>query len=103
MSTPNPVGTFHGEASAARGRRPRARRPMAIMVPDSCPSRATPGEKRLYRLLQDLLPDNFTVWYEPVVRGRYPDFTILADTFGLLVLEVKGWYPKQISKASDQD
>jgi hypothetical protein len=76
---------------------------MAIMVPDSCPARATQGEKRLYKLLQSLLPDNFTVWYEPVIRGRYPDFTILADTFGLLVLEVKGWYPRQISKANDQD
>jgi hypothetical protein len=76
---------------------------MAIMVPDSCPSKATAGEKRLYSLLQNILPENFTVWYEPVVQGRYPDFTILADTFGLLVLEVKGWYPKQISKATDQD
>ena len=76
---------------------------MAIMVPDSCPSKATAGEKRLYSLLQNILPDNFTVWYEPVVQGRYPDFTILADTFGLLVLEVKGWYPREISKATDQD
>ena len=37
------------------------------------------------------------------MQGRYPDFTILADTFSLLVLEIKGWYPKQISKATDQD
>jgi hypothetical protein len=76
---------------------------MAILIPDSCPGRATAGEKRLYRLLQDLLPDNFTAWYEPVVRGRYPDFTLLADTFGLLVLEVKGWYPRQITRVTDQD
>jgi Nuclease-related domain/AAA domain len=76
---------------------------MAIMVPDSCPSKATAGEKRLYGLLRDILPNNFTAWYEPVVQGRYPDFTILADTFGLLVLEVKGWYPKQIGKVTDSD
>ena len=76
---------------------------MAIMIPDSCPTKASQGEKRLYKLFQDLLPDNFSAWYEPVVQGRYPDFTLLADTFGLLVLEVKGWYPKQIAKATDQD
>ncbi len=40
---------------------------MAIMIPDSCPSRATAGEKRTYGLLRDLLPDNFIAWYEPVV------------------------------------
>jgi hypothetical protein len=32
-----------------------------------------------------------------------PRFHDLADTLGLLVLEVKGWYPKQINKATDQD
>ena len=76
---------------------------MAIMIPDSCPARATVGEKRTYGLLQDLLPDDFTVWYEPVVQGRYPDFTLLAGSFGLLVLEAKGWYPKQLIKVTDQD
>src|SRR4051794_7220307 len=76
---------------------------MAIMIPDSCPSRATAGEKRTYGLLRDLLPDNFVAWYEPVVQGRYSDFTLLADAFGLLVLEVKGWYPKQLVRVTDQD
>src|SRR3954451_6904566 len=76
---------------------------MAIMIPDSCPGGATPGEKRLFKMMRDILPDNFTAWYEPVVRGRYPDFTLLADDFGLLVLEVKGWYPGRILKATDRD
>ncbi len=35
---------------------------MAIMIPDSCPGRATAGEKRAYGLLRDVLPDNFTAW-----------------------------------------
>lgn len=76
---------------------------MVIMIPDSCPSRATAGEKRAYGLIRDVLPDNFTAWYEPVVQGRYPDFTLLADSFGLLVLEVKGWYPRQLARVTDQD
>ncbi len=73
------------------------------MLPDSCPSKATQGEKQLYRLLQDRLPDDFSVWYEPEIDGLYPDFTLLSDTFGLLTLETKGWYPAQISRVTDQD
>ena len=76
---------------------------MAIMIPEACPSRATAGEKRVFALLRDKLPGNFTVWYEPAVRGRYPDFTVLADDFGLMVLEVKGWRLGQITRATDRD
>jgi hypothetical protein len=76
---------------------------MAVMVPDACPSKASAGEKRLFRLFQDILPDNFRIWYEPVVQGRYPDFVLLADTFGLLVIEVKGWYLKEIKKVTDTE
>ena len=76
---------------------------MAIMIPETCPSKASQGEKRLFRLLAAKLPDSFTVWYEPVIQGRYPDFTILSDTFGLLLIEVKGWYPKYIRRATDHE
>ncbi|SIO61375.1 Superfamily I DNA and RNA helicases [Singulisphaera sp. GP187] len=76
---------------------------MAILIPDTCPSKATVGEKRVYGLLRDALPDNYTAWYEPVVGDRRPDFTLLADDFGLIVLEVKGWYAGQIARATDQE
>ena len=76
---------------------------MAILIPDSCPSKATAGEKRVYALLRDALPDHFTAWYEPSVQGRYPDFTVLADDFGLLMLEVKGWYAGQIARATGHE
>ncbi len=76
---------------------------MAIMIPDPCPSKATQSEKRLYALLRDALPDHFTAWYEPEIRGRHPDFTALADDFGLLLLEVKGWYAGQISRVNDHE
>ncbi len=39
----------------------------------------------------------------PVVQGRYPDLTLLAGSFGLLVLEAKGWYPEQLIKVTDHD
>ena len=76
---------------------------MAIMIPDSCPAKASAGEKRLFRLFQNLLPDSFRVWYEPVVKGRYPDFVLLADTFGLVLIEVKGWYARHIRRVTDTE
>jgi UvrD-like helicase C-terminal domain/AAA domain len=76
---------------------------MAILIPDSCPSKATVGEKRVFGFLRDTLPDHFTAWYEPNVAGRYPDFTLAAFDFGLLMLEVKGWYVGQIVRADDNE
>ena len=75
---------------------------MALMVPDSMPSKASAGEKRLYKILRDELPDDCYAWYEPRVNGLYPDFIILSSTLGLLVLEVKGWSANQIISANNQ-
>ncbi len=75
---------------------------MALMVPDSVPSKASAGEKRLYKILQYELPDDCYVWYEPRVKGLYPDFIILGPTLGLLVLEAKGWSVHQIISANTQ-
>lgn len=76
---------------------------MAILTPDSCLSNATVGEKRTYGLIQDLLPANFAAWFESVILGRYPGFIVLADLFGLLVLEVKGWYPARTVRVNGLD
>lgn len=67
---------------------------MANAIPDSIPSKASQGEKTLFSILRDNLPDDFFVWYEPGVESYYPDFLILSPTFGLLIIEVKGWYLK---------
>ena len=75
---------------------------MALMVPDSAPSKASRGEKRLFKILRDELPDDCHVWYEPNIKGLYPDFIILGPTLGLLILEVKGWTSGQIVRASHQ-
>jgi superfamily I DNA and RNA helicase len=74
---------------------------MAIMIPSSRPEKASEGEKRLYNILKNKLSDNCSVWYEPRIDGRYPDFIILSPDFGLLIIEVKGWYSKQILQASN--
>ncbi len=38
-----------------------------------------------------------------MVQRRYPDFTLLSDSFGLLVLEVKGRHPRQLVGVTGQD
>lgn len=76
---------------------------MASMIPDSCPAKATQGEKLVFDLIRRGLPDDATAWYEPAVRGRHPDFVVLGPALGLFVFEVKGWFPKQIQSANSWD
>jgi hypothetical protein len=76
---------------------------MAVIFPDPCPSKATAGERRVHALLRNHLPGEFTAWYEPDVRGRQPDFTVLSPTFGLLILEVKGWHAGHIARADGHE
>lgn len=74
---------------------------MALMIPDTIPSKASQGEKTLYSILREQLPDDFLVWYEPIVNKLCPDFVILGSTFGLLIIEVKGWSSGQIVRANN--
>ncbi|MEJ1411897.1 MAG: 3'-5' exonuclease [Candidatus Sedimenticola sp. (ex Thyasira tokunagai)] len=68
-------------------------------------SRMTSGEKRLARRLQDLLEDDYLVWYDiPIGRKRrYPDFILLHPSRGLLFLEVKDWKRSSIKTISKKD
>ncbi|MCT7979680.1 3'-5' exonuclease [Laspinema olomoucense] len=75
---------------------------MAAIVPDAVPAKASQGEKKVFQLLRDELPDDFFVYYEPSVNGLYPDFIIMSPTFGLLILEIKGWRANQIESADNQ-
>lgn len=73
---------------------------MAQMIPETIPSKASQGEKNLFAALKSQLPDTFIVWYEPTIDRLLPDFVILGPTFGLLILEVKGWFANNIESAS---
>lgn len=68
---------------------------MAYMFPESLPSRASAGEKRMYEILRKL-PGDCIVYYEPRVRDRHPDFVVIIPKLGLLVIEVKGWFAGSI-------
>jgi hypothetical protein len=75
---------------------------MAEMIPDRLPARASAGETKVFTLLRQL-PDDVIVYYEPVVADRYPDFIVIIPSLGLLVIEVKGWYPNHILGANNVD
>lgn len=71
---------------------------MAQMFPDSLPSRATTGEERTFGVLKKL-PEDYIVYYEPMIGNRYPDFVVICPDLGLMVIEVKGWRPSDIVEA----
>jgi hypothetical protein len=73
-----------------------------MMIPDRLPSAASVGEKRVFSLLQKL-PDDCLVYYEPIIENRYPDFVIVMPEVGVLVIEVKGWYPAEVEYASTHE
>lgn len=64
---------------------------MALTVPETIRSTATAGERLLFRTLKTYLPDDYIVYYEPEIQGRRPDFVIIGQDLGLVVLEVKDY------------
>jgi hypothetical protein len=79
---------------------------MAEMIPQSinANSEATPGEKKVFQILQDaLIPDeDYLVWHEPKVIDRYTDFIAFSQKFGLLIIEVKDFLISQINEFNPQ-
>jgi hypothetical protein len=74
---------------------------MAVMIPETCPSKATVGERTLFATLHEKLGDDCWAWYEPIVGNRFPDFVVLGPAFGLLLIEQKGWYADEIVAADN--
>ena len=63
---------------------------MAEMIPPELPDHASAGERATFAALQDM-PEDLLVYYEPIIKRRYPDFVVLDRENGVLVIEVKGW------------
>lgn len=72
---------------------------MAEMIPARLKKTASKGEQRVSRLLE-MLPDDCLVYYEPRVCDRCPDFILIHPRLGVLILEVKGWFPASILDAN---
>ena len=78
---------------------PRYDARVAYTVPEtlaSLDSRVMPGERKVFVALRDHLPEDYLVYYDIPVDGRYPDFLIVGPDLGLVVLEVKDWRLKSI-------
>lgn len=77
---------------------------MALMIPETIPDTANDTERRVFTVLRRHLPDDCVVWYElPLARqGRSvaPDFIVIGQHIGLVVLEVKGWQIDHIVQAN---
>jgi superfamily I DNA/RNA helicase len=73
----------------------------ATLIPATVPEKATSGEKRVYRLLRQQLPEGFVAWFELPLSYRrstdYPDFVIIGPDEGIIVLEVKDWVLNNIT------
>lgn len=64
---------------------------MAYMIPEIIPRKATAGERMLFGVFKEYLPDDYIVYYEPDINGRCPDFVIIGPDLGLVVIEVKDY------------
>lgn len=73
---------------------------MAIGVPESVKSSATAGERRSFSFLKENLPDDWIIYYEPVIDQQRPDLVIISPELGFLVLEVKDYKPSTILEAT---
>ncbi|KDE47069.1 hypothetical protein DI43_10645 [Geobacillus sp. CAMR12739] len=63
---------------------------MAYVIPE-CPTFKTRGEEKLFNALKANLDDLWTVYYEPVINGKYPDFVLFHEYYGVLILEAKDY------------
>jgi hypothetical protein len=77
---------------------------MATLIPafHSCLSRMTAGEKRLARILERHLEDDYLLWYDVPVGAKqlHPDFIVLHPVRGLMILEVKDWKLEHIQRVT---
>jgi hypothetical protein len=77
---------------------------MAYTVPETIPmGTGTPGEHRVFKALRNRLPDDYLVYYDVAVQGRYPDFIIIGPDLGVIVLEIKDWRLKSIAAVNAEE
>ncbi|MED0687264.1 nuclease-related domain-containing protein [Anoxybacillus ayderensis] len=74
---------------------------MAKIIPEN-PRLRTYGEKKLVKLFEQILDDLWTVYYEPIIEGKQPDFILFHEYQGIIIIEVKD-YSKQSIKEINPD
>ncbi len=61
------------------------------------------GEKRVWKMLSNNLPEHFVVYNTRSINGWEFDFCILAEGIGLFVIEVKGWRAESVFNVINED
>lgn len=69
---------------------------MAIIYPDleqikGLTVQPEEGEWYLLNFLKDNLDDSFEVYFNPFLNGDRPDFIIMREGYGVMIIEVKDW------------
>lgn len=77
-------------------------RRLAIIIPEKIPSTLPKGVQRAFKSLQRL-PDDYLVYYESLINPHRPDFIIINPEFGLMVVEIRSWYPGHIRAVTEDD
>lgn len=69
---------------------------MALLYPsyeviDRQKVKHTPGEKKLLDFLVQNLDDSYELFYQPFLNGDQPDFVLMKENAGVVIIEVKDW------------
>jgi hypothetical protein len=75
---------------------------LAIIIPEKIPSALPKGVQRAFKGLQTL-PDEYLVYYEPLITPGQPDFIIISPDFGLMIVEIRNWYPGHIMEVTEAE
>ncbi len=75
---------------------------LARIIPEKLPSVSSKGLQRAYSGLQKL-PDDYLVYYEPLIDPRRPDFLVVNPETGLIAIEIRSWYPGTIAGVTDEE
>ena len=61
------------------------------------------GEMTVWKSIKENLPNDIVCYYNREVKGREFDFCLLIKDIGLLIIEVKGWNKRHITKVYSPD
>lgn len=61
------------------------------------------GERKVWKMFSDNLPQHFIVYNTRSIKGWEFDFCIMAEGMGLFVIEVKGWGAESVFNVVNED
>ena len=75
---------------------------LAIIIPEKISDTISIGVQRALLGMRKL-PDTYLIYYEPLLDSQRPDIIIISPELGLLIVEIRTWYPGTITGVSDEE